>query len=81
MTFLLIIPIWILLMALIVGLCAAARGGDKELRNEIALAEHPSWDDRGAQTAVGIVARPGSRTSASRKAGSSRERTGVGVAA
>lgn len=81
MTFLLIIPVWILLMALVVGLCAAARVGDKELRNEIALADSPSWGDHGSQTAVAVVARSGARTSVSRKAGAARERTGVGVAA
>ncbi len=83
MTFLLIIPVWIVLMALVVILCAAARVGDKELRSETALAaEQPSWGgDRGSQAAVAVVARPGARTSVSRKAGSARERTGVGVAA
>ena len=81
MTFLLIIPVWILLMALIVGLCAAARVGDKELRNEIALAHASSWGDRGSQTGVAVVGRPGARTSVSRKVGSAHERTGVGVAA
>ena len=81
MTFLLIISGWILLMALVVGLCAAARVGDKELRNEIALAEQPSWGGRGSQPAGAIVARSGAPTSASRQAGSARERTGVGAAA
>lgn len=79
MTFLLIIPAWILLMSLVAGLCMAARTGDEELRDEIALAEQSPWRAGGANPAVAIVARPGTRAPASRKG--TPGRPGVGVAA
>jgi hypothetical protein len=81
MTFLLIIPAWILLMSLVAGLCMAARTGDDELLDEIALAERSAWRGSGSTPAVAIVARPGTRAPASRAGTPAGERTGVGVAA
>lgn len=80
MTFLLIIPAWILLMSLVAGLCMAARVGDRELRNEIALAERSPWGESESKTGV-VSARPGARAATSRTSASARKRTGVGMAA
>ena len=78
MTFLLIFPAWIVLMSLVAGLCMAARVGDKELRNELAVAEQGQWEEGGSQPALAIAARPGSLISTPRSA---RESGRMGVAA
>jgi hypothetical protein len=76
MTLLLIIPAWMLLMALVAGLCMSARTGDVELRREQVIAES-LWEAAGADPVVAVISQPRARSRAPRDG----ERPGVGVAA
>ena len=71
MALLLIIPAWILLMSLVLGLCVAAHAGDEDMRYEPALTVHKPSVSSPAASSPSAVTDPRDRS------GTRRDHVGI----
>jgi hypothetical protein len=78
MTLLLLVPVWLLLMALVAGLCKSARSGDADLRFAQDLSLHSLRVEAEASFAAADLR---VRSDANSEGSLARERDGVGIAA